>query len=203
MLPVEVRIFSKFVKLPSLPTQHIPTHALHTNKTAMAATLAVAAARRIRVVASTCKACRYVAWTYPQGSYRSFHAVPTAYAPPPPDHPAFGAGIATSLRNAYLATTSAVAALLDPERGDMVATLGEATGELALRNMLDQMKADAGGRAILRDRPRIRQDTIDVDTLRLLPHDTLGFAYAKFLDTHGYMFCACCMHVRTYLYPPL
>ena len=42
-----------------------------------------------------------------------------------------------------------------PARADLVAAVGETTGEAALKRMLARMQATSSGRDILRDRPRI------------------------------------------------
>ena len=42
-----------------------------------------------------------------------------------------------------------------PARADLVAAVGETTGESALQRMLARMQATSSGRDILRDRPRI------------------------------------------------
>ncbi|RXM30162.1 Ubiquinone biosynthesis protein COQ4-like, mitochondrial, partial [Acipenser ruthenus] len=53
------------------------------------------------------------------------------------------------VQKALLAAGSGVAALLDPYRHDMVAVLGETTGELALRRLRDRMRGDPEGYQIL------------------------------------------------------
>lgn len=45
----------------------------------------------------------------------------------------------------------------------MVATLGETTGVCALRSMRDQMMRSAEGRDILRERPLITAESVNVD----------------------------------------
>jgi len=41
------------------------------------------------------------------------------------------------------------------------------------------------GRRILRDRPRLTSTTLDIPRLRSLPSNTLGYAYAEWLDREG------------------
>lgn len=57
------------------------------------------------------------------------------------------------LQKGLLAAGSAVAAILNPERADMVATLGETTGHWALRSLHARMAADPTGRLILQNKP--------------------------------------------------
>ncbi|CAO3667888.1 unnamed protein product [Umbelopsis vinacea] len=80
---------------------------------------------------------------------------------------------------------SAVTALLDPYRGDMIATLGETTGHRYLESIRDQMLQDRTGRRILRERPIIHSNTLDLDMLRSLPSDTFGKEYVGWLDKEG------------------
>ncbi|KAI9284184.1 coenzyme Q biosynthesis protein Coq4-domain-containing protein [Umbelopsis sp. AD052] len=84
-----------------------------------------------------------------------------------------------------LAAGSAVTALLDPYRGDMIATLGETTGQRYLESIRDQMLQDRTGRRILRERPVINSKSLDLDRLRSLPSDTFGREYVGWLDKEG------------------
>lgn len=92
----------------------------------------------------------------------------------------------TPMERLGLTASSAVTALLDPMRGDMIAVLGETTGGAALRTMRAQMADDAEGRRLLQERPRIRRETVEGWDLASLPDDSLGRAYADFMGQHGY-----------------
>ncbi|KAK0403981.1 hypothetical protein QR680_017222 [Steinernema hermaphroditum] len=82
-----------------------------------------------------------------------------------------------------LAAGSALTAISNPRRGDMVATMGETTAlRPILQNIRDRMASDIVGSKILVERPRINNLTIDRDYLKRLPKDTFGFHYSKFLD---------------------
>lgn len=85
----------------------------------------------------------------------------------------------------FLGPVSAVSALLQPTRGDMVATLGEVTGTAALRHMLKQMKSEESGRQILQEKPVVSESTVDTATLIKLPEDTMGHQYARYMLSHG------------------
>eukprot|EP00842_Homolaphlyctis_polyrhiza_P006454 jgi/Hompol1/680/HPOL_002516-RA len=67
----------------------------------------------------------------------------------------------------------------------MVAILGETTGERVLSSMRDRMLLDAGGRRILRERPVISAGSLDLDRLRMLPPDSFGNTYIRFMDSHN------------------
>lgn len=64
----------------------------------------------------------------------------------------------------------------------MIAALSETTSTPFLPALRDEMFSTAEGRAILRDRPRIHSETIDLDHLRSLPDGTLGRSYCDWLE---------------------
>ncbi|CAN0327055.1 unnamed protein product, partial [Hapterophycus canaliculatus] len=71
------------------------------------------------------------------------------------------------LQRTAMAGWAALTALMEPERADMVATLGEVTGKLALERL--SMLADPEGREILRARPVINESTVDLAALAVSP----------------------------------
>ncbi|KAJ2959719.1 hypothetical protein NQZ79_g4884 [Umbelopsis isabellina] len=91
----------------------------------------------------------------------------------------------SNAQRVILAAGSAVTALVDPYRGDMIATLGETTGQRFLSSIRDQMLQDRTGRRILRTRPIINSKALDLDKLRQLPSDTFGSQYVGWLDKEG------------------
>lgn len=80
---------------------------------------------------------------------------------------------------------SAIGALLQPTRQDLVAALGEMTAIYPSKKPLvilhRKMLADPAGRRLLRERPLINTKTIDMDLLRRMPHSSFGNAYYRFL----------------------
>ncbi|XP_059615031.1 ubiquinone biosynthesis protein COQ4 homolog, mitochondrial isoform X2 [Phlebotomus argentipes] len=88
----------------------------------------------------------------------------------------------TETQRKILSIGSSVAALLDPRRHDMIACLGETTGEVALRRIHKEMKSCEEGLQILDDMPRINSRTVDLESLGKLPADTFGHHYWKFLS---------------------
>ena len=48
------------------------------------------------------------------------------------------------------------------------------------------MRGHPVGREILRDRPVVNEETMDLPRLRRLPPRTLGREYASFMDYHGF-----------------
>lgn len=91
--------------------------------------------------------------------------------------------IETNLFQRTLLTVgSSVVSLLNPHRGDMIACLGETTGTSAHRYMLNKMENSHEGLQILRDRPRINSQTVDLEHLKKMPVGTLGKVYSNFLE---------------------
>jgi ubiquinone biosynthesis protein COQ4 len=103
--------------------------------------------------------------------------------------------------NAFLAVGSAIMAFKDPRRGgrptrlclsiqanyhlDMVAALGETTAGPSLPRLREIMLNDAEGRRILKDRPRVNTETVDMDQLARYPEGTFGRAYVTWLERCG------------------
>lgn len=88
----------------------------------------------------------------------------------------------TSMQKALLAVGAGFVALQNPYRHDMVAVLGETTGRFALVQLRDQMRSDMEGRAILKERPRIRLSTLNLGHLDSLPEGSFGKEYLRFLE---------------------
>ncbi|TBU41926.1 ubiquinone biosynthesis protein COQ4 mitochondrial [Dichomitus squalens] len=85
----------------------------------------------------------------------------------------------------FLTLGSAFMSLANPRRGDMVAALGDLTSGPVLPRLRDSMLESAEGRQILKDRPRINSDTVDMNKLALLPEGTFGNAYVTWLERCG------------------
>lgn len=68
----------------------------------------------------------------------------------------------------------------------MIAALGEATATpYFIYRLRDAMLSSPNGRRILQDRPRISSKTISMERLRQLPDNSVGRAYAAWLDREG------------------
>ena len=73
-----------------------------------------------------------------------------------------------------------MAAITNPRRGDMVATMAETSvPKFVLQNLYNRLQRDVTGRELLRTRPRINNGTIDREYIRSLPTGTLGREYAR------------------------
>ncbi|KAJ9155648.1 hypothetical protein NKR23_g1835 [Pleurostoma richardsiae] len=76
--------------------------------------------------------------------------------------------------------------LLDPYRGDLIAAFAEATATpYFIYRLRDAMLSSPTGRRILRDRPRITSQSLDLARLRSLPDNTVGRTYVSWLDREG------------------
>ncbi|XP_075222197.1 coenzyme Q4 isoform X2 [Lycorma delicatula] len=87
----------------------------------------------------------------------------------------------TRFQKMALTVASSFVSLLDPARGDMIAILGEASGESALHHMRNKMMTNQEGRKILQNKPRINSRTVDLSKLAKLSENTLGKTYHNFL----------------------
>lgn len=67
----------------------------------------------------------------------------------------------------------------------MVAALGETTAGPFLPRLRDEMIASPEGRAILKHRPRVNTDTVDMLALSQMPEGTWGHTYVTWLDRCG------------------
>jgi ubiquinone biosynthesis protein COQ4 len=67
----------------------------------------------------------------------------------------------------------------------MVAALGETTAGPSLPRLRDIMLESREGRRILKDRPRVNSDTIDMDKLAQYAKNTFGHAYVTWLERCG------------------
>ncbi|KAJ9174050.1 hypothetical protein P3X46_017122 [Hevea brasiliensis] len=87
-------------------------------------------------------------------------------------------------QQAAVALGSAVGALVDPRRADLIAALGETTGKPAFERVLERMKRSPEGRAVLLERPRVI--SAKVGHAWELPANTFGAAYARFMGSRNF-----------------
>ena len=92
----------------------------------------------------------------------------------------------SGIQRGLLTAVSAITALMDPKRADMVAALGETTGLNALQKLRAQMKSNPTGSEILQDRPTITEESLNLNELRNLPTNTFGYAYVNWMDQYNY-----------------
>ena len=67
----------------------------------------------------------------------------------------------------------------------MVAAFGELTAGPVLPRLRDKMLGSEEGRKILKERPRINTQTVDMEALSNLPDGTFGRAYITWLERCG------------------
>ncbi|XP_023873944.1 ubiquinone biosynthesis protein COQ4 homolog, mitochondrial isoform X2 [Quercus suber] len=87
-------------------------------------------------------------------------------------------------QQAAVAVGSAVGALLNPRRADLIAALGETTGKPSFERVLERMKRSPEGRAVLLEQPRVI--STEVGHAWDLPPNTFGAAYANFMGSRNF-----------------
>lgn len=80
----------------------------------------------------------------------------------------------------------AIGALVNPERGDLVATLGDTTSNLVLPILKRRMYSHPDGKRILQDRPAIRFNEEELAKLATLPANTLGNTYYRWMSSYEF-----------------
>lgn len=93
--------------------------------------------------------------------------------------------MSTFLKRMLWTVESASMALYDPYRGDMVAKLGEVSGEYACIILREKMKTDPVGRRILNERPLIDSSKLSIENLLKLSNKTLGYHYGMFMKDNN------------------
>ncbi|CAI5507641.1 unnamed protein product [Closterium sp. Naga37s-1] len=117
-----------------------------------------------------------------------------AYTPlPSPTSSSGGGGIIplydshiplSPLQRAAVAVGASVGALANPARADLVAAVGETTGVVALGRITEQMRASEEGRAILEEKPRVADATLQA--AEQCGRGTFGAAYAHFMRSRRF-----------------
>ena len=93
----------------------------------------------------------------------------------------------SNLQRAFLVPYFGIKAIMDPSRGDYVAGFGDVLmSKSGLQELKMKMKQTTEGARILKEKPLITEESLDMERLRSLPEDTLGHNYAKFMDQHGF-----------------
>ncbi|XP_063910941.1 ubiquinone biosynthesis protein COQ4 homolog, mitochondrial isoform X2 [Zophobas morio] len=90
-----------------------------------------------------------------------------------------------NFQRGLLTVGSAFMSIVDPYRADMIACLGETAGTSAIMYMMRKMESSEEGAEILRQKPRINSQTVDLDKLKKYPEGTLGRTYTRFLEDNN------------------
>lgn len=67
----------------------------------------------------------------------------------------------------------------------MISALSETTAGPALPRLRDVMIKSAEGRQILKERPRLNSETINIQSLKNLPDGSFGRTYLTWLERNG------------------
>lgn len=89
----------------------------------------------------------------------------------------------SAAQKVFVAGAAAVKALADPRRADMVATLAEVTGRVALERLQRRLRASDEGRHLLAERPLISTATMATLGSDCAP-SSFGGRYASFMQRH-------------------
>lgn len=109
---------------------------------------------------------------------------PTGPTPPGANYPTHVP--LSGAQNALLAVGSGLVGVMDyANRPDLIATLSESTAASFLPRLHQAMGAHPEGRQILRDRPVVSSESVDLDFLRRLKRGTVGREYVEWLDRDG------------------
>ncbi|MCA9518327.1 MAG: hypothetical protein KC635_25505 [Myxococcales bacterium] len=92
---------------------------------------------------------------------------------------------ARPLERARIAGEAAVRLFRDPEDTEQVFVLGLVLNRRRFPELLARFAVEPEGAWLLYHRPAIDRESVDWERLRALPADTLGGAYARFLDERG------------------
>uniref|UniRef100_A0A803LW23 Ubiquinone biosynthesis protein COQ4 homolog, mitochondrial n=1 Tax=Chenopodium quinoa TaxID=63459 RepID=A0A803LW23_CHEQI len=97
----------------------------------------------------------------------------------------------SSWQQAAVALGSAVGALVDPRRADLIAALGETTGKPAFKRVLERMKRSQEGKflhynCIMKFSWKGHDISANVGHAWDLPENTFGAAYAKFMGSRNF-----------------
>ncbi|GJQ09499.1 hypothetical protein GpartN1_g3712.t1 [Galdieria partita] len=90
------------------------------------------------------------------------------------------------LGRSILTIGASIMALENPSRADLVATVGELTGEEALKRLRSRLLSSSQGKEILKRRPRIEETSICREKLKRLEPQTFGYRYEEFLTFHRF-----------------
>lgn len=77
-------------------------------------------------------------------------------------------------------------ALNNPERGDLVAALGDVTGFKAGQNLVKRMKLSENGRYLLKNKPIISKNTLNFNSLQNFPEGSLGKSYYEYMIEYNF-----------------
>ncbi len=87
---------------------------------------------------------------------------------------------------ALMTVTCGIGATLHPENNNYITGIGEITAyEPVLNKLRNQMLSDPVGRRILRERPHITSQSLDLQYLQSLPETTFGKTYYNWLAKEG------------------
>jgi ubiquinone biosynthesis protein COQ4 len=90
------------------------------------------------------------------------------------------------LQRATLIPFFGIGAILDPKRGDLVAGFGDVTAGLVISSLRKRMENSPSGKKLLKEKPLITEQSLNLPKLRGLPQTTFGKTYCDYMDQHHF-----------------
>lgn len=90
------------------------------------------------------------------------------------------------LQRSFLTPYFGVQAVLSPERGDLVAALGDVSAERAVGHLHKKLIVSDSGKKLLAEKPLITEESLNLSKLRSLSDSTFGKQYTLFMDQHKF-----------------
>ena len=84
-------------------------------------------------------------------------------------------------QRAFVIPYFGIGAIADPRRGDLVAGLGDATGERQLQKIKSILLSTSRGRRLMTEKPLITASSLNLST-QSFPDGSLGQKYAEFME---------------------
>jgi len=88
-----------------------------------------------------------------------------------------------------LALGASIGAVVDPKRADLVAVVGDTTGEFVLHRIRNRLRQSSQGRLLLAEKPsltRILNETTLQDWIQNKSKSSFGYCYARFMLHHKF-----------------
>mmetsp|Transcript_35856 Transcript_35856/g.33957 ORF Transcript_35856/g.33957 Transcript_35856/m.33957 type:complete len:251 (-) Transcript_35856:49-801(-) len=90
------------------------------------------------------------------------------------------------MQRAFLIPYFGLGAITDPRRGDLVAGLGDATGEPQLQKIKASLLLTAAGRKLMIEKPLITKQSLKSVSVEPFPEKSLGHKYTEFMKHHDF-----------------
>jgi ubiquinone biosynthesis protein COQ4 len=90
------------------------------------------------------------------------------------------------IQRSFLFAYFGLSGFIDPNKGDMIAGIGDISSQYFLRNLYNKLLQDEQGRKLLQNKPLISNNTLDFTNLKSFPQNTLGYHYYHYMSKHRF-----------------